>query len=321
MNLDHYQAARTSAVVFDLHPRGVIDVKGADAASYLHNLSTNDIKNMPLHGGCEAFFTTAKARTLAHVLIAHVTPEIYRIDLAGGEADKLTQHLNHYIVSEQVEVADRSRDFHMLRVVGPKALALLESGLGLPLNDLKPWRHLAGPLVAARRFAGLGVPAFDLSCPASYVGQLKADLAAKGIVSAADDVHEVLRIEAGWPVYGKDIDENRLVMEIGRTAQAISYTKGCFLGQEPIVMARDRGQVNRTLLGVMTPEGEPIATGAKLYDGADEVGLATSSARSPRLNKVVALAYLKRGKQDPGHELTVEPTIDGRRVLVSALPF
>src|SRR5205085_797197 len=94
-------------------------------------------------------------------------------------------------------------------------------------------------------------------------------------------VHEMLRVEAGLPAFGSDIDEERLVMEVGRTARAISYTKGCFLGQEPIVMARDRGQVNRALLGVKVARGAALAHGARLFHAEAEVGQVTSSVYSP----------------------------------------
>src|SRR5262249_57117461 len=102
-------------------------------------------------------------------------------------------------------------------------------------------------------------------------------LRAAGAVPAGPDTHEVLRVEAGTPVYGKDIDDNRLVMEVGRTAQAISYSKGCFLGQEPIVMARDRGHVNRTLLGVTVAGDQVLAPGTRLLHNGAEAGQVTSS--------------------------------------------
>jgi folate-binding protein YgfZ len=139
-------------------------------------------------------------------------------------------------------------------------------------------------------------------------------------VSAEPEALETLRVEAGLPEFGKDIDENRQVMEVGRTEQAISYTKGCFLGQEPIVMARDRGQVNRMLMGVKAA-GEPLTPGAKLYQGETEVGLVASSVYSPRLDAAIALAYLRRNSQTPGLELRAFPPSDGRAVTVATLPF
>jgi folate-binding protein YgfZ len=150
---------------------------------------------------------------------------------------------------------------------------------------------------------------------------LRDALLAQGVPQADAQVHEILRVEAGLPVFGKDIDDKRLVMEVGRTTQAICYTKGCFLGQEPIVMARDRGQVNRSLLGVTVAQQEPLLAGTRLYHGEAEVGQVTSSVYSPSLGQVIALAYLKRGHQEPGLELAIEPAQGGGAAVVSALPF
>src|SRR5262249_54261915 len=133
--------------------------------------------------------------------------------------------------------------------------------------------------------------------------------------------YDILRIEAGVPEYGRDLDENRLAMEAGRTAQAISYAKGCYLGQETIVMARDRGQVHRQLLGVELGDHPLPTDGAKLFRGNEEVGQVTSSVFSPRLEQGIGLAYLRRGNWEVGTELLVEPTSAGLAAVVAALPF
>ncbi len=109
-------------------------------------------------------------------------------------------------------------------------------------------------------------------------------------------------------------------MEAGRTAQAISYAKGCYLGQETIVMARDRGQVNRQLMGIKLTQDE-IVGNAKLYRNNEEVGQATSSIFSPRLGQQIALAYLRRGSWDIGTELAIDPTTGGGCAVVASLPF
>src|SRR5262249_21337078 len=153
--------------------------------------------------------------------------------------------------------------------------------------------------------------AYDLFCQAGEGKRVAEMLAEAGAAPASPDTHESLRVEAGTPVYGKDIDDNRLVMEVGRTAQAITYSKGCFLGKEPIVMARDRGHVNRALLGATVAGDEALAFGTRLLHNGAEAGQVTSSVFSPRLGQVIALAYLKRGSQEPGTMLTVEPESDG----------
>src|SRR5207247_198796 len=115
-----------------------------------------------------------------------------------------------------------------------------------------------GNTVRLRSQSCLGVHGYDLFCPRENASTFFAELQERGAVVAGPETYDILRVEAGWPLYGVDIDENRFVVELGRTKQAISYTKGCYLGQEPIVMARDRGHVNRTLLGVKVATRDAI---------------------------------------------------------------
>ena len=319
-----YEAACTSTALFDLSAVAKVELAGADARSFLQNLSTNDIKSLAEGGGCEAFLTTAKARVVAHVFVAYIQLNdqwVFLLDTVPGQGEALARHLNHYLISEQVEITDRSAALAMHRVVGPGAQALVERALGCNLRELKNLHSLVMPLPDGapghvRRFDELSLPAFDIFSPAAAAAwTTKLDLPVTD-----PEVLEILRAEAGLPVFGKDMDETRLVMEVGRTAQAICYTKGCFLGQEPIVMARDRGQINRRLGGVVTPGADVLAKSTRLFKGDAEVGEVTSSVRSPRLGQVIALAYLKRGFQEPGLEVTVG-SATGSRAVVAQLPF
>jgi folate-binding protein YgfZ len=323
--LQQYETACKAAALFDLSASTKVELAGPEALSFLHNLCTNDVKNLAVGAGCEAFLTTAKARVISHVFMGHYTvngQSVLWLDAVPGQADTLVRHLNHYLISEQVEITDRTGELTLQRVVGPGAQALLEQSLKCDLAGLPNIHHLAVPLPGGasgfvRRFDALSLPAFDVFGPKDTSGWI----AGLSLLQADADVHEILRIEAGLPVFGSDIDENRLVMEVGRAAQAICYTKGCFLGQEPIVMARDRGQVNRMLMGVKVASGSVLPRGAKLFSGAAEVGEVTSSVYSPRLGQVIALAYLKRGFQASGLELVINPATDGRGAVVANLPF
>jgi folate-binding protein YgfZ len=293
----------SGAVVFDLSARGKIELIGPDARLFLNNLCTNDVKDLPPGGTCEAFLCTAKARVIAHILITRRAREqgTLWIDFEPGMTEKVFNHLNHYLISERVELNDRSGDLSLLRVAGPKAKELAH---GLKEVEVRP-----APC--------LSVPAYDVFCAAATAANVREALAAGGATPGPLEVHEILRIEAGWPVYGIDIDDNRFVVEVSRT-QAISYTKGCYLGQEPIVMARDRGHVNRLLSGV---KGEKVTAGMRLYKDGNEVGQVTSAVRSPLLGQDIGLAYLKRGHWDPGNVLTTAPDASGPSVTVAALPF
>jgi tRNA-modifying protein YgfZ len=310
---------------FDLSAHTKIELAGPEARSFLHNLCSNDVKNLAESAGCEAFLTTAKARVVAHIYVGYFRKGdqgVLWLDTVPGQAETLAKHLNHYLISERVEVFDRTQELGLYRIVGSSAQSILEKLLGCSLSGLK---HLHNQAVDfgnnakgfVRRFEGLNLPGFDIICSKTETSWIQK----LNLPFADPQVHEILRVEAGLPAFGRDIDENRLVMEVNRVPQAICYTKGCYLGQEPIVMARDRGQVNRLLLGVKTATGDSLQAGSRLFKDGAEVGQATSSVRSPRLDQVIALAYLKRGFQAPGMELIVEPESDGRTVEVAALPF
>src|ERR1700733_8055331 len=125
---EQYRAATEGAALFDLSHYGKIELAGPDARIFLHNLCTQDVKNLPSGAGCEAFLTTNKARVIAHVWIGHeATPEGSRVllDMIAGQAEKVFGHLNHYLISEKVELADVTRDFGILRLAGPGSAAIL----------------------------------------------------------------------------------------------------------------------------------------------------------------------------------------------------
>src|SRR5437660_407196 len=124
MDMHQYQAACTQSVAFDLSAHTKIELSGPEARSFLHNLCTNDVKNLAEGSGCEAFLTTAKARVVTHGFLGHFRfgdRQALLIDTVPGQADALARHLKHFIVSEQVEIADRTEDLAMHRVVGPAA--------------------------------------------------------------------------------------------------------------------------------------------------------------------------------------------------------
>jgi glycine cleavage system T protein len=324
-----YRQTRAAAGLFDLSHRGKIELTGRDAAKFLHNLCTNDVLRLAPGTGCEAFFCTAKAKTVAHALVEHLASpdnqDVFRLDVAPGQAERLLKHLDYYLISEQVEIADRTRDLAELHLAGPQAASVLERVAGEPLPPLNELQHLARPLGEAachlRRHSPLGLPGYDLLCPREQAAAVWQRLVAAGLRPAGLGTYEVLRVEAGTPVYGKDIDENRFAAEVNRTAQAICYTKGCYLGQEPIVMARDRGHVNRFLMGLKLPGDGPVSPGARVFGAGAEVGQVTSAVASPWLGAVIALAYLRRGSHEPGMEVEVESGGGRLPARVTALPF
>src|SRR5262245_21070703 len=324
-----YRHTLEGASLFDRSHHGKLEVSGKDAPAFLHNLCTNDINGLSVGGGCEAYFCDHRARVVAHALIYHVMSarrHAFWLDTTPGFNDKLLQHLDKHLISEAVELADQTDPFAQMHLAGPRAKAVLESALGEPIPDLDEFMHMERTFGSTatchlRRHDPLGVPGYDFVCRNERAAGVWRMLRAAGAVPAGEAAFETLRIEAGTPVYGVDIGEDRFVMEVARAARAVSYSKGCYLGQEPVVMARDRaGFVNRAFLGVKVLEGGPLPAGTKLFRDAAEVGLVTSSVQSPRLNAPLALAYIRRGNQDPGQRLEVDTPAGRRPVEVLLFP-
>lgn len=315
-----YTAATTAAALFDTSAIGKLIASGPDAPAFLSNLSTNDVANLPLGGGCRTYFLDHRAKALFQTVAYHVLLDGKRhaiwLETAAGYGAKLLAHLDKYLISEAVELADATEAFAQLHLAGPTAAAVLEAALGGPVPPLAEFQHMertfgADATCSVRRRDPLGLPGFDLVCRAEKADGVRRVLLAAGATAADADTFETLRVEAGTPVYGKDVDETRFVMEAGDAASAVCYSKGCFIGQEPIVMARDRaGHVNRAFLRLKAV-GTPPRPGTKLTRDGAEVGVVTSSTDSPRLGPI-ALAYLKRGHQDPGLRLDA----DGQAVEV-----
>ncbi len=282
-----YHAALTGAALFDPQVRPV-ELIGPDAAQFLHNICTNDIKALPVGGGCEAFLCDARAKALFALWVARTADGLV-LTTSPGRADALFAYLDRFLISERVELAVRS-DQVGLHLAGPMA------GVLVGADDLAGYHHaerdLGGATVRVRRFDRLGVPGFDLILPRAAEEAVASALFAAGAV-AGESAFDTLRIEAGTPSYGVDYDDTRFVMEVGGAARAVSYTKGCFPGQEPIVMARDRaGRVNRQFLGLKGLTDAVPTPGAKLTRDSKEVGLVTSATRSPRLGAPLALGYV-----------------------------
>ncbi|MFO0852465.1 MAG: glycine cleavage T C-terminal barrel domain-containing protein [Gemmataceae bacterium] len=309
-----YQAALTGAALFDRSAAAKLLLTGPDAPQFVHNISTNDINGLPLGGGCETYFCDARAKALFVAWVYHVRHDGQHalwLETTPGRGDALLKHLDRFLIAEAVELADVTDRYAQFHLAGPAAKAVLERALGQPFPDLAEFQHaertVGGVTASVRRREPLGLPGYDVVVPTADADAVKQSLIAAGATPARPAAWETLRIEAGTPVYGVDIDETRFVMEVSNAARAVSYAKGCFPGQEPIVMARDRaGRVNRSFLGLKGLDGRPIPVGAKLIRDGAEVGQVTSATDSPRLGGPLALGYVHWKHVEPGTRLEAD---------------
>jgi folate-binding protein YgfZ len=279
-----YDDALRDRATFDRSTVGKLTITGPDAVPFLHRLCTNDLQTLAVGAGCEAFLCDPRAKVL-HQLWVNRTADGLWVETVPGQNEALYRTLDRFFISERLEIVDVTTQFRQWHVAGPNAT----------VGDLPPLAMRLEADRMIRRRDLLGLPGYDMIS--------KSDTLPDGPVGDPD-AYETLRIEAGSPEYGKDIDESRFVMEVAWADRAVSYAKGCFPGQEPIVMARDRaGFINRAFLNLDVVDGGPIAPGTKLTRDGTEVGLVTSSCHSPRFGRAVACGYVKRGHQEPGTRL------------------
>ena len=316
--LADYEAIRSGCALLARSSRGKVEVAGTEAALFLHNICTNDIKKLPAMTGCEAFWCNITAKVIAHGFVWRQPDDgkrqTFLLDLAPSLTEKLIAHLDKHLISEDAVLTDRTREKVQFHLVGPDADRVLAS-LGLLGDAMAPltWREVEG--VTVRRVDALGVPGYDLL--SADGSELRDRLVAAGARSIGDEAAEIVRVETGTPTYGIDIDENTFAPEVNRTAKAISYNKGCYLGQEPIVMARDRGVVQRLLLGLTFAGPAPV--GAMLHRDGKEVGRVTSSVVSPTRG-TIGLGYVRRGSQTPGTVLEAKMGENRVSATVTAVP-
>lgn len=301
---NQYRAATAGAALFDVSDRALIEVTGRDRATFLHNFCTNDIKQLRPGAGCEAFLTNVKGRILGHMLVFAEESSLW-IDSDSGTQSSLLQHLDRYIITEDVQLHDRTSQFSQFLMTGHRALEAVATALGFVASQ-PPLCGLCGMTV----HVGFGLRRVPLSTASGFLMSVesaaKSDtvnrLHSERIDISDHDVLDVLRIEAVWPRYGVDITDEHLAQEAGRTAQAISFTKGCYLGQEPIARLDALGHTNRELRGIRFELPGEIAAGTVVLDaaGSQEVGKISSVAVHPLTNYTIALAMLKTAANAPG---------------------
>ena len=303
---EEYRALTGGAGLVDFSHRTRLEVKGDDRASFLHNLSTNDVKKLAGGAGCETFLLDARGHVLGHGFLICRRESIV-IETVAGQGPTLLKHLNRYLIREKVELHDRTDEWGELLVAGAESqtiLASLSSG-DLPTALLQSADvEIAGQPVTVVRVAMTEAGGNLLMFARESHAAVRQALESKRAVVCGDAALEAARIEAGFPYYGRDITDKNLPQEVGRDKLAISFTKGCYIGQETVARIDALGHVNKSLVKLRFDGAQVVSPGTELLLAEQIVGQVTSAAFSPRLGAVVALAYLRRVCHQPGSELT-----------------
>jgi folate-binding protein YgfZ len=277
-----YQALKSGRAVVELGNWSSISVTGADRQSLLHNFCTNDVKRLAPGTSCEAFFTNVKGKIVGHGLIDCRDGELVIIGVPGQNGS-LVQHLDRYIIREDVQLRDATGERCYLLVAGERP-AGAEGKLVL-------WNLIA------RNDSAL------VEVDAGNVENAVAELAGNGFLTVTPRVFDRLRIEAGMPLFGTDFDRENLPQEVGRDSEAISFNKGCYLGQETVARIDALGHVNQKLVGVRFFCESVPDRGTEVTLASKHVGAVTSAAFSPTLGAPLALAMVRREANSVGTRL------------------
>jgi len=329
--LAEHAALRESAGVIDLSFRSRICLTGADRVRFLHGQVTNDVKKLRTGDGCYAAITTAKGKMESDLNVFALADELL-LDFEPGLTGKIFARLEKFIVADDVQIVDAVPYYGLLSVQGPKAedvvrsLNLFSEIPAKPLASLKISDATLGEIYLANN-PRLGTSGFDLFVPDNSLGAVADKLiaAAKAVGGRAIGwiAFETARIEAGIPRFGADMDETNIPLECGIESRAVSYNKGCYIGQEIINRIHSVGHVNRELRGLHLADDLKVlpARGDKLFFNGKEIGHVTSAVRSPVLNQNIALGYVRRESSQIGSELTLRTAAGESPAKIVELPF
>jgi folate-binding protein YgfZ len=324
---DEYHALRTGAIVIDRSHRGRMRFFGESAGDALTGLVTTDVLSIqPGHGRYGAALS-AKGRIVADVRILAM-PGFYLVDTPARAWPGFVAMVKKYVNPRLSGYRDESYATREIGIYGPTARRVVAGLTGVgddALAALEPYDHVTGTFegteVTVVRSPDLGVEGFDVLVPLEVFARAWEQTIAARATPAGLGAWEIARVEAGRPEWGVDIDDTTIPQEANfDELDAISYTKGCYIGQEVVARVHFRGHVNRHLRGLRAPGAEPAPTGAQLIDDSgNHVGDVRSSASSPRLGGI-ALGMVRR-EVAPGTSLTAKWESGERRVNVTGLPF
>ncbi len=306
-SLDQYRAAHTSAIIVDRTSLGTIVLTGSDRATFLHALLTNDIAGLTAGKGTYAALLTPQGRMISDMRVIETGTRVV-LSVERGVAGSLAERLEKSIFSEDVQVQDVSTRQNVIGVHGPSAAAVIHTAAGVPVAELaSEYDNVTVDSLTIVRDSALALPGFDIHVAASDASALRARLLDAGGVNASDETYEALRIEAGRPRFGLDMNTETIPLEAGIEGRAVSFTKGCYVGQEVIVrvMHRGHGRVARRLVSIVLSGGQVPAHGDGIFAGDRHVGEITSATESPKHASPFALGYVQRDYTSPGTELTV----------------
>jgi len=301
---DEYWAVRKQAGLADVSHLGLLRITGKDRLPFLNGLLTNEISKLNDGSGVRSALLNTKARVLADLYL-YAREDDLLVDTGDVPGARVRDTLDRFIITEDVQVKDITSEFVHLTIQGPQATDSAKELLGITFADMKQMQHkMTGPAMIAIRDR-TGQSGYDMIIPNHEAEAVWQGFLLKGVTPVGQDALEILRLEAGYPRYGIDVDETTIILEAGYK-DAISFTKGCYLGQEVVARATHIGRVNKNLIQFQTDSDHVPGPKSKLQVGDKEAGYVTSAAFSPGLKAVVGLGYAQRDFAKEGTKLVIE---------------
>jgi aminomethyltransferase len=316
---DEFMALRSTCGVYNLDNRAKIQLTGGDRVRWLNGMITNNVRDLAVGRGVYAFLLNPQGHILGD-LIAYNRRDSLLVDTDQSQLEKILATFDHYIIMDDVEVANISEKLSAVGIAGPTAENVLKEA-GFEIPQLQPleiadiaWQQARVSIIRGEREA---FPSYEIWTAPEHVASVREKLQSAGAVLIGPEALELYRIALGVPLYGKDIRERDLPQETEQQ-RALNFNKGCYVGQEIVERIRSRGAVHRMFTG-FTVTGPAPAPGTKIQAQAKDVGEITSSAviPSPDGEHTVALGYIRREIGAPGKEVEIA----GSRAVVTELPF
>jgi tRNA-modifying protein YgfZ len=315
-----YRQLREECGLLDRSSRGKLLLRGPEAAEYLQGQLTNDVEALRSGDGCYAALLDRKGHMQADMRVLDLSGIPFAeasegesatiwVDTEAEALPRTRRHLETYKVGREVSVEDVSEARALLSLIGPRS-AELSGAPPLPEHSCEEVAVNGGQCLAVGTALGI-----DLIAAAAESDGLRDFLAAAGAVEVSPEAVEILRIEAGTPRFGAEMDSSTMPAEAGIVEEAVNFEKGCYIGQETVARLHYRGKPNRHLRGLRL--SAPAQPGTALLAGEKEVGTLGSSCVSP-VHGPIALAILRR-EAEPGSELALGE--DGVTAQVVDLPF
>lgn len=304
-----YRQLREECGLLDRSDRGKLTVSGPDAAEYLQGQLTNDVEALAVGEGLYAALLDRKGHMQADMRVLRPAAEEIWIDLEPEALAATLKHLTMYSIGREVEVADVTAERSILSLIGPRAAELATT------PPLPEYTCETATIAGVECLAVGSAVGIDLMTTAAETERLREALLTAGAAAVGDAAAEIVRIERGVPRFGAEMGAETMPAEAGIVERAVSFTKGCYIGQETVARLHYKGKPNRHLRGLRL--SAPVAPGVALRLGEKEVGRLGSACVSPAFGPI-GLAILRR-EAEPGSELAVGE--DGVTARVVDLPF